>query len=172
MNIPNILTVIRLILIPCFTYVFFLDTPNSLTYAMIIFLVAGVTDVLDGFIARKFNMVTKVGAVLDPLADKLMLLTVLGCFTLKNYLPYWVITIVLIKELLMIAGGIYLYFHKEKVVIPANKYGKVATVVFYTAIVLTTFNVGAAYNDILIGGAIFMTMVAFVVYLRTFRKQH
>ena len=77
MNLPNILTTIRLLLIPVFVLVFFSYGTQGLIYGAIIFLIAGFTDVLDGHIARKFNLVTKYGIVLDPLADKLMLLTVL-----------------------------------------------------------------------------------------------
>lgn len=139
---------------------------------MLIFAVAGVTDVLDGYIARKYNLVTDLGTVLDPLADKLMLIAVLSCFTIKGYIPTWIIGVVLVKELSMIAGGIYLYFNKEQIVIPANKFGKLATVFFYAAIILITFNVKADYNKYLISIAMIMTLVAFVVYTRSFKHMY
>lgn len=171
-NIPNILTVIRLFLIPVFIGYFFSDSPDNLRNSMIIFAVAGITDILDGFIARRYNLVSKLGTVLDPLADKLMLLTVLSCFTAKSYIPMWIIVVVAIKELSMIAGGLYLYLHKEKIVIPANKFGKMATVIFYTAIILITFNVNAVYNKYLISFAMGMTIVAFIVYSVSFKRMH
>lgn len=172
MNIPNMLTIVRLCLIPFFIATFFGNDPNSLRDSMIIFAVAGITDVLDGYIARKYNLVTDLGTVLDPLADKLMLIAVLSCFTIRDYIPTWIIGVVLVKELTMIAGGIYLYFHKEQIVIPANKFGKLATVFFYTAIILITFNVKAEYNQYIIGIAMIMTLVAFFVYTRSFKKMY
>ena len=76
-NIPNILSVIRIILVLVFVVVFFL--PISKIWALIVFLTAGATDVVDGFLARKFNWITDLGKILDPFADKLMQCTVLVC---------------------------------------------------------------------------------------------
>ena len=76
MNIPNLLSIFRLALIPVFAVVIFSPIPNSALWACLIFLLSGATDVLDGYIARKYNMITNVGKVLDPLADKLMQITV------------------------------------------------------------------------------------------------
>ncbi|WDU82801.1 CDP-alcohol phosphatidyltransferase family protein [Caloramator sp. Dgby_cultured_2] len=105
MNIPNALTTLRFILIPTYLFVYFSKINNSFLFAMIIFFIAGATDVLDGYIARKYNMVTKWGTLLDPLADKLMLLTVLFSLSYTNIIPHWVFYIVLIKEISMIIGG-------------------------------------------------------------------
>ncbi|PJI08489.1 MULTISPECIES: CDP-diacylglycerol--glycerol-3-phosphate 3-phosphatidyltransferase [Clostridium] len=138
MNIPNLLTLFRLFLIPCFIFAFFSQSNNSLISSAVIFFTAGFTDILDGFIARRFNMVTKYGIVLDPLADKLMLLTVLACLSIKGYIPLIILIIMLIKEFSMIFIGIFLY--GKKIIIPANIWGKLSTVTFYVAILAFVFN--------------------------------
>lgn len=162
MNLPNILTTLRFFLIPSFIMVFFSSSEDYIRYSAYIFIFAGVTDVLDGYIARKYNLTTKWGQAMDPLADKLMQLTVLICFTIKRILPLWVIIVVGIKEICMVIGGMFLYFKKEKVVIPANKYGKLATIVFYGAILAVAF--GLPYGRLIVYLAIMITIYAFIQY--------
>lgn len=135
-HIPNILTIIRLFLVPIFALLFFSPIKQAHFYALVIFLIASITDFLDGYIARKYNLISIVGTVLDPLADKLMLLTALSCLYIFNYIPFWILLIIVIKEASLIVCGLLLYFKKEKTVIPSNKYGKVATVLFTITIFL------------------------------------
>ena len=85
--IPNILSIIRLALVPAFVVVFFSESPNAQLYAGLIFILASLTDALDGFIARRFNMVTRLGRILDPLADKLMTVSALLCVTVAGLIP-------------------------------------------------------------------------------------
>ena len=80
MNVPNVLSLIRLILVPVFVAVFFSEDPNSGYLAAAIFLVAFLTDVADGYIARKYNLVTNFGKFMDPLADKVLVLTAMAWF--------------------------------------------------------------------------------------------
>ncbi|GMQ59534.1 CDP-diacylglycerol--glycerol-3-phosphate 3-phosphatidyltransferase [Vallitalea sediminicola] len=134
--VPNILTIIRMFLVPLFPVVFFSSGENAHIYALIIFLAASFTDFVDGYLARKYNVVSVVGIVLDPLADKLMLVTTLGCLYFSEYIPIWVLLIILIKETCLVLSGIFLYLRKEKTVIPSNKFGKLATVIFSAAIFL------------------------------------
>lgn len=162
MNLPNIITTLRFALIPLFIKVFFSSLERSLLYSILIFILAGITDILDGYIARKYNIITKWGQAMDPLADKLMQLTVLVCFTIKKFIPLWIITIYGIKELLMIFGGIFLYASKDKTVLPANSYGKAATVIFYIAILAIAFNF--TYGKLLISISVLFTLYAFVRY--------
>lgn len=137
MNIPNILTLLRLLLVPLFVVVFFSSIQNATAIAMLIFVAAGITDVLDGYLARKYDMVTKWGSILDPLADKLMSITVLISLTAKRILPIWIFFIISIKELLMIVGGIVLF--EKGTYIPAQAYGKIATVLFYASVITLEF---------------------------------
>lgn len=162
MNLPNIITIFRFALIPIFVRIFFSSLEKSLLYSILIFLLAGVTDVLDGYIARKYNIVTKWGQAMDPLADKLMQLTVLICFTIKQFIPLWIIIIYGVKEILMILGGIFLYTRKDKLVLPANLYGKAATVAFYIAILAIAFDF--IYAKLLIVIAVLFTLYAFIRY--------
>ena len=171
--VPNIITSIRFLLVPIYILVFYSDMNNSLLYATLIFALAGITDMLDGYIARKYDLITKLGTVLDPLADKLMQLTVLVTFTSKNYIPMWAIVIIGIKEILMILGGLILYYGKNDIAIPSDKYGKFATVMFYVTIFTISFSSAGADSTIgmiLITATVVITLIAFVNYLIGFTK--
>jgi cardiolipin synthase len=135
-NIPNILTVFRLALVPVFVIVFFSEIHNNTLWALFIYVVAGVTDVLDGYIARKYDIITEIGTVLDPLADKIMLIAAVVCLGIIGRVPFLAVLIVTVKESFMIVSGLILYYRKEKLVIPSNKYGKIATVLISISILL------------------------------------
>jgi len=94
--------------------------------------------VLDGYIARKYELITDWGTIADPFADKLMLLTVLTCLVFGQYLPLWVLLIILAKEGFMIIVGILLY--RKGTVIPSKIFGKLSTVFFYLSIFIFSFN--------------------------------
>src|SRR5699024_2009926 len=113
MNIPNIITIFRIILIPIFLVVFHSNLENRVLYSGLVFLVSGISDVLDGYIARKYDMGTKLGAVLDPFADKLTSFAVLISFNMENFIPISVLVLILLKEFIMIVGGAILYFRAE-----------------------------------------------------------
>lgn len=170
-NLPNIITGFRFLLIPVFVSMYFSGIENSMVYSFIIFILAGVSDVLDGMIARKYSLITKLGIVMDPLADKLMLMTVLICLSISGYIHYWIPIVVGIKEGILIAGGIHLYFHGDMNVIPSDKYGKFATVMFYGAITAIVFGVSEIVSKIIITIAVFVTVVAFVNYFYKYVKQ-
>lgn len=170
MNIPNILTIMRFILVPFYVIVFFSDIKHGVIYATGIFILAGITDVLDGYIARKYNMVTKLGIALDPLADKTMVMTVVLCMYLKGYLPIWVLAFVLAKEFSMICGGLLLFWKMDKTVIPANKYGKLSTFTFYVAIFIVVLDISSYLNYTMISIAVFIALLAFCNYLIGFKK--
>lgn len=130
-NIPNILTIIRFILIP-FIYISVLS--KHFLMALIIFTISALTDVLDGYIARKYNYITDIGKLIDPLADKLTQISLLLSLTILRILPWWIFAIVFIKELVMVISASVLY-SKDDVVVYSKWYGKLATVLFYLAIV-------------------------------------
>ena len=134
-NIPNILSVIRIALVVVFICVFFYNYPNNLIWALIVFLTAGLTDIVDGFLARRFNWVTNMGKILDPFADKLMQCTVLICMLIKDLIPAWLVIPFILKEFLMLLGGL-LIIRKRKVVVVSNVFGKMTVVFFYAAVVL------------------------------------
>jgi cardiolipin synthase len=129
LNAANVLTVFRLLLVPVFGY--FLHMENY-QLAVFLFLFSGLTDILDGYIARKYKMVTAFGKLADPIADKLMLITALILLSSKNIISSPVTIIVAVKETLMGIGMIIL--KKRNIMISASWYGKLATVIFYFAI--------------------------------------
>ena len=131
-NIPNILTIIRFILIPVILY--FIITGNYLL-GFVFFTISGITDILDGTIARKYNLISTFGKLMDPLADKLTQISVLATLTFKDIIPIWILVIVILKELIMIIGASFLY--GKDVVVYSKWFGKLATVLFYLAIVLS-----------------------------------
>lgn len=165
MNIPNLLTTLRFLLIPVFVYFFFSPNQYSIEIAVAVFVLSGITDTLDGYIARRFNQITRLGIVLDPLADKIMLITVLVCVTISNNIPMWIIAVVAIKELLMIAGAISLY-NEQNVVIPANIFGKLSTLLSYIAILAVLFEL--PYDRTLLYSYVVTALLALAIYLNSF----
>lgn len=131
-HIPNILTILRFIFIPIILY--FIFTGNYIL-GIVFFTISGITDVLDGFIARKFNLISNFGKLMDPLADKLTQISVLASLTTVKIIPVWILSIVVLKELIMVVGASFLY--GKDVVVYSKWYGKLATVLFYLAIVIS-----------------------------------
>lgn len=169
--LPNILTIIRLLLVPVFIFLFFSQIENGHIYALLIFLAAGLTDLADGYIARKYNAVSKIGIVLDPLADKLMLITALICLEIYGIVPLWVLIIMIFIEGIQILAGIYLYFSKERNVIPANKFGKTATLLFTAAIVSVVILPGYRISILLLIISVFAKIFSFLIYVKNFSKK-
>ena len=168
--IPNILTLIRLILIPTFAIVYFSDMENAHYIALVIFLVAGFTDFLDGYLARKYKITSKVGTVFDPLADKLMLLTALGSLAFNGALPMLLFFLFLAKEFFMIIAGIILWYRKESMVIPSKLPGKVATALsIVTVIMLIIFPANPIFVASLIV-ALVLKLIALVTYVQVYKK--
>ncbi len=132
-NIPNILSVFRILLVFVFAYVFFLDYPANLIPALMVFLTAGLTDVIDGYLARRFNWITDIGKLLDPFADKLMQCTVLVCLSLKGLIPIWLPICYVVKELTMVIGSFFL-LRRHSVVTSSKWFGKAAVCIFYASI--------------------------------------
>ena len=133
-HIPNILSIFRIILVFVFSFVYFgLNHVNSSQIAFCVFILAGLTDVVDGFLARKYSWISNAGKILDPLADKMMQCTVLICLLIDNRIPMWFATPFVLKELLILAGGLFI-LKDRKVVVVSNIVGKLAAFVFYAII--------------------------------------
>ena len=170
-NIPNILTIIRFILVP-FIYTSVINK-HFLT-ALIIFTISALTDILDGYIARKFNYITDIGKLMDPLADKLTQISLLLALSFLKILPWWIFAIVFIKELVLVISASVLYSKKD-VVVYSKWYGKLATTLFYLAIVasllINEFNISMAFKvDLyLYYLAILATVFSLVMYSIKFK---
>ena len=128
--IPNILTISRFFLIPFIVYFIAID---NYMLAFVFLTISGLTDVLDGTIARKFNFITNFGKLIDPLADKATQISVLLSLAFKNIIPFWIIIIITLKEVIMIVGAAFLY--GKELVVSSKWFGKLSTVLFYLAIV-------------------------------------
>ena len=129
-NVPNVLTLIRIALLPVVAWYFKM---GHMALALAVYLIAMVTDVFDGLIARKFNQITAMGKLLDPIADKLSVITMLWLFVSVRQIPLWVLIVFLLKELIMISGsGAAL---KCGIVVCAQPIGKATTLVFVFSVV-------------------------------------
>ncbi len=170
MNLPNKITIMRIILIPIYLLVFYSNMENRLLIAGLIFLLAGISDLLDGYIARKYDLTTDLGAVLDPFADKLMSFAVLISFTTMKLIPPWVLIAIGIKEIFMIIGSAISIVHHKDTVVHANYYGKFATISFYIAILSIVFNLNELLSTMLLILTVSLNIIAFYKYLRIFLK--
>lgn len=168
MNIPNIITSFRIFLVPIYLLVFFSNLENRFFLAGLIFILAGISDILDGKIARKYKLITKLGVILDPIADKMMIFAVLISYTVEEIIPYWIIIALGIKELALIIGAGILYLNKGRQVVPSNKYGKIATVSFYAATLSVVFNIGNDFSQYLFIITVILNILAFINYLKIY----
>lgn len=169
-QIPNILTIFRFILIPFIVINLVYD---SYIAAFIIFTISGLTDILDGFIARKYNFITNFGKLIDPLADKCTQIITLGTLAIKNIIPMWIIIIVILKEFIMVAGASFLY--GKELVVSSRWYGKLATVLFYIAIVcslfIKLFDFSFDFSIYIYYLALISTIFSLIMYIKAFYMQ-
>ncbi len=136
MTIPNIISIIRIILVPVFCILYF--TPGLKQYAFIALVASGISDVLDGLIARKFNQVTRLGKVLDPIADKLFQLSTVTCLCIDKVVGWWLLAIMIAKDLFMLIGG-SIFYHKTHAVIASRWYGKLTSCLLFSTFVVSFF---------------------------------
>jgi cardiolipin synthase len=174
-NVPNFLTAVRFVLIPVFSY--YLCSRNYIV-AVIVFLSSGLTDILDGYIARMYNMVTSWGKIADPLADKLMQAAALAILSMViKIIPVEILIVIFIKEILLGIGAFVLY-KEDNYVSSANWYGKITTVIFYLAIVMLIFDepfgritlLRIPINRFLFILAVLASLFAFFMYVRSYCK--
>ena len=169
MNLPNKLTMFRVILIPFF--VFFLLAPYFEGYgnyvAVAIFIVASLTDLLDGKIARKYNLVTNFGKFMDPLADKLLVCSAMICLIELGLLPAWIVILIIARE--FIISGFRLIASDNGVVIAASYWGKFKTTfqMLMVIVLLLNFDIPAfkILGTVLIWIATILTVVSLIDYI-------
>ena len=165
MNLPNLLSLLRLLLVPVFAVLYF--SPHK-PYAVCIFILASATDVLDGILARRMGQVTRLGRLLDPLADKLMTGCVLICMGIGEEVPLWVVIVFCTKELTMGIGALVQFKRIDDV--PAAKfYGKASAVMFFLVLVLLMlFDIRAPWPTIMLSVALLFMLMAFVLYIHRY----
>lgn len=134
-DIPNLLSIIRLALVPVFIWLYL---SGNVGVAICVFILAGATDVLDGYIARKYNCSSILGRILDPLADKLIQLSAFGCLYFSHSVPIWMLIAYFTKELLTAIGAAFV-FKKKNFVVKSNVFGKLATVIVFAAVCVIAF---------------------------------
>ena len=184
-NVPNVLTLIRLLLVPFYVWLFAIGEKFS---ALTVFLLASFTDLLDGRIARKYGLVTDFGKLMDPLADKIMVVTAMFSMTVGNsvipaVIPWPAVAILFVKEAIMVVGsGMMLRYN---VVVSATMVGKVAQCMFIASLVAVYFHDGIAAlcsgwfmtaDLLLMWLSVALTLLALVIYvnrsLRVVKQQN
>lgn len=168
-HIPNLLSALRILMVPAFVLTFFYGGEHAMYWAALIFFLAAVTDFLDGYIARRFDFVTNLGRILDPAGDKLMTLAMVTCLAVREVIPGWIPWFFLTKELLMTAGGFLLSGRVTKDMPSSNMIGKTATFfLFIVGVALLTLPVPPPTAHFLILAAVLLAFAAFVSYIIMF----
>ncbi len=173
MNLPNKLTILRVILIPFFV-AFLMDAfhiPGTKWIALAIFIIASLTDMLDGKIARKYNLVTNFGKFMDPLADKLLVCSAMIAFVDMGMVPTWIVMIIIARE--FIISGFRLVASDNGIVIAAGIWGKLKTVCQMIMIIVLIADFGGIFDmigTVLIWLSLILTIISLVDYLYTNRQ--
>lgn len=166
MNLPNKLTMFRVILIPFFVLFLLVDiTPVDKWIALAIFIIASLTDLLDGKIARKYNLVTNFGKFMDPLADKLLVCSAMICLIETGQIPAVVVLIIIARE--FIISGFRLIASDNGVVIAASYWGKFKTTFQMIMIILMIADIAqiSLITDIIMWIALALTIISLIDYL-------
>ncbi|MBQ9384801.1 MAG: CDP-diacylglycerol--glycerol-3-phosphate 3-phosphatidyltransferase [Ruminiclostridium sp.] len=185
MNLANKLTMFRVILVPFFIAALMIPMiPCRFTVALVIFALASITDMLDGKVARKYNMITDLGKFLDPLADKVLVAAALICFIELGYAPSWAVWLIIAREFMVSGIRLIAAGSEKKLVIAANIWGKLKTastmvaicVILVLHILADDFAViGGTFptqliTDILLYVCTFLTVLSGIIYLYDYRE--
>jgi len=158
--------------VPVFVLAYIFDDGPVKYSAIIVYAIAGLSDFLDGFLARKFNAQSKLGKLLDPLADKLMTFTAIICITVSKPILLWAVIVFFLKEICMGIGGLVIHKVAHVELPPSNIVGKISTAVFFLAcgVLLLFNNISDEIATLIIAFAIGLTLIAFAVYIFTYIK--
>ena len=177
-HVPNALTVLRFLLIPV---IIVSAVKGDYILAIIFLTLSGITDILDGAIARKYNLISDFGKLMDPLADKATQISLLTTLFIKGAISIWILVVVVLKEFCMVSGASFLY--GKELVVSSKWYGKLATVLFYVAMVISLLlqQFGNIQNNIIkvIGitdtviyfFAVITTIASLILYMKAFYIQ-
>ena len=168
MNLPNKLTVLRVIMVPFFVFFMLTDTGGAANkwIALVIFCVASLTDMLDGKIARARNLVTNFGKFMDPLADKLLVCSAMICLITAGQLAAWIVVIIIARE--FIISGFRLVAADNGIVIAASYWGKFKTVSQMAMIIVLIADFGGVFTvigNVLIWVSLILTVVSLIDYV-------
>ena len=167
MNLPNKLTVLRVVLVPFFVVALLISkSVEPMKWAaLVLFIVASLTDLLDGKIARKYNLVTTFGKFMDPLADKVLTISGMICLIELGRIPSWIVVIIVARE--FIISGFRLIATEHGIVIAANYWGKFKTTFQMIMIILMIMNLPALslVTDIVMWIALILTIISLATYI-------
>lgn len=168
-HIPNYLSVLRFLMIPCFAAVFFADFPYHRYYALGIFMLAGLTDVIDGYLARKHHWVSDFGKVMDPLADKLMQATAFVCIAVKTRIGIFLAALIFVKDLLILAGSIMMAKKGAREMVASKWYGKLATCILAVTVgtlIVSYENVSlSVIMAVISAGAMLFSLIMYLIHV-------
>lgn len=173
MNLPNRLTVLRMILVPFFIFFVLVSNPTDIfilrILPLIIFVIASLTDTLDGYIARRDNLITDFGKFMDPLADKLLVCSALICFVEIGYISSWIVILIISRD--FIISGFRMLAASKGITIAANIWGKLKTVSQMILIIVMLCNFAGIFKFLsvtttpLIWLTILLTIVSAATYI-------
>jgi len=172
-NLPNFLTLMRIFLIPVFAIFLLIRIPYGDYIAASIFIIAALTDSLDGYLARKWKQVTKLGIILDPIADKLLITAALIILVELNQIPGWIAIVIIGREFAV--SGLRSFKAQEGIIIPASKLGKIKTISQIIAVVLIILkDVYLSFVSLPIGewamyAAVIITILSGLQYFNTYQ---
>lgn len=167
MTLASWVTSIRFLLAPLIYWWLVSGTSWGIGGAVVFLTLAALSDVVDGWVARARNEVSELGKVIDPLADKLVIVAALLGLAGAWGLPYWMVFLYLAKELVQVLAGLFL-IRKFKQVIPANQWGKAATFVFFAGFGL--FFIHRMAGTVVLGAAVLLSVYALYTYYRVYRR--
>lgn len=180
--LPNIITIFRIILVPFFIYCIIGDFENSKLYAAIIFCVASISDFLDGKIARKYGIITRFGTFMDPLADKILVLSAFFTFVFLEYIPLWMVIVIVMRDFFITV--LRMFMERNGITMATSKVGKIKTAIQMMAInVILFYMIILSYNiseiiylfdnfSIIYIFMFITTMITFITGLDYFVKNH
>ncbi len=174
-NIPNIITLFRFLLVGIFAAFFFSPLPNGRMIAAIVFLLAEFSDALDGYLARKYNLVSDFGKIMDPLADKVMQIVVAVSVAVVEPSLVWVPIFLFVKELTMVIGTAKLL--TKDTVVKANWAGKLASIIYFVVftVIMLFDGIAPGIKQLLCSTFAVFSILAFVIYgidfLHTVKKK-
>jgi CDP-diacylglycerol--glycerol-3-phosphate 3-phosphatidyltransferase len=171
LNVPNVLTVLRILLVPVLVVALTVETPNGDTIAAIVFALAAITDGLDGYIARSRKAITTFGKVMDPIADKMLITAALIALVSLDRLAAWVAMVIIAREFAV--SSLRVAAAAEGAIIPASVLGKIKTVIQIVAVMalIAANDPHAAWVEVLVGLMVLATVVSGVDYFLNVRRE-
>lgn len=172
MTLPNLITIVRIIIIPPFLWVYLTaKTQGQFYLSALLLIISGISDFLDGYFARKFKQTSKLGIVLDPIADKLTLAAVIVSLWIKMPMWYPLYIILILKDVFMGIGGVFL-MAKKKEISGSKWFGKITTALFYaiTIFIIACPNTNPTVITVLLCLLVVWAFFAFIMYVPVFLK--